>query len=140
MSWSPEGDLQFKFFREKVQQLKYFGKENTHIPGTLRAIPSGVLNSLAKLTLRNPSIHAEVLDKIYPAHVNALRNASLSPHVFPTMGDLWRKQDEKVDIEKEQSFSKKNRNVYFCVAYSHYFSTSIYRVIYRLKSHLTLHG
>ena len=140
MNWYPEGDLQFEVFRGKVQQLKYFGKESTHTPGTLRAISSGVLNSLDKLTLRNPSIHAEAVDKIYPAHANALRKAGLAPHVFPTMGDLWRKQDEKVDIEKEQSFSKKNRNVYFCVAYSHYFSTSIYRVIYRLKIHLTLHG
>ena len=107
MNWYPEGDLQFEAFREKVQKLKYFGKENTHIPGTLRAIPSGVLNSLAKLTLRNPSIHAEAVDKIYPTHANALHKAGLAPHVFPTMGDLWRKQDEKVDIEKEQNFSKK---------------------------------
>ena len=50
MSWSPEGDLQFSVFRKKVQQLKYVGKECTHTPGTLRAIPSVLLNHLAKLT------------------------------------------------------------------------------------------
>ena len=51
------------------------------------------------------------------------------------MGDLWRNQDEKVDIvKKEQDFSeKKNRNVYFCVAYSRYFSKSIHRLVNRLK-------
>ena len=118
MSWSPEGDLQFGVFRKKGQQLKYVGKESTHTPGTLRAIPSGVLNRLAKLNPRNQSIQAEAVDTIYPAHANALRKAGLAPTVFPTMGDLWRKQDEKVETEKEWDVSvKKNRNVYFCIAY-----------------------
>ena len=138
MSWSPEGDLKFGVFREKGQQLKYVGKESTHTPGTLRVIPSGVLKHRSEITSRNPSIHAEAVDKIYPAHAKALRKAGLAPPVSPTMGYLWRKQDEKVDTEKGRDFSvKKNRNVYFCVAYSRYFSTSIHRVIDRLKSHLT---
>ena len=100
MSWSPEGDLQFEVFREKVQKLKYVCKESTHTPGTLRAIPSRVLNRLAKLTSRNPSIRTEAVDKIYPAHVNALRKVGLAPPVSPTMGDLRRKQDEKVEKNK----------------------------------------
>ena len=113
--------------------------ESTHTPGTLRAIPSRVLNYLAKLNSRNPSIHAEAVDKIYPAHANALRKTGLSPPVFLTMEDLWRKQDKKVDIEKEQDVSvKKNRNVYFCVVYSRYFSTSIHKVIDRLKKSFNL--
>ena len=112
MSWYLEGDLQFGVFRKKGQQLKYVVKESTHTPGTLRVIPSGVLKRLAKLTSRNPSIHAEAVDKIYPAHENVLRKAGLEPPVFPTMGDLWIKQDEKVEIEKEQDISeKKNINV-----------------------------
>ena len=61
--------------------------------------------------------HAEAEDNIYPAHVNALRKASLAPPVFPTMGDLWIKQDEKVEKKKELDVSvKKNRNVYCFVA------------------------
>ena len=36
----------------KGRQLKYVGKESTYTPGTLRAIPSGVLDRLAKLTSR----------------------------------------------------------------------------------------
>ena len=98
MSWSPEGDLQFGLFRKKRQQFKDVGKESTSTPGTFHAIPSGVLNRLAKLTSRNPSVHAEAVDKIYPAHVNALRKAGLAPPVFPIMVDLWIKQDEKVGI------------------------------------------
>ena len=95
MSWSPEGDLQFGVFSQNGKQLKNFGKESTHTPSTLRAIPSGVLDRLAKLTSRNPSIHTEAVDNIYPAHANALLKAGLAPSVFPTMGDLWRNQDEK---------------------------------------------
>ena len=109
MSWSLEGDLQFGVFRKKGQQLKYAGKESTHAPGFLRAIPSGVLNPLAKLTSRKPSIQSEAVDTIYPAHTNALRKAGLVPPVFPTMGELWRKQDEKADKNKERDVSvKKN--------------------------------
>ena len=88
MSWSPEGGLQFGVFRKKGQKLKYFGKEGTHTPGTLRAIPSGVLNRLAKLTSRNPSMNSEGVDKIYPDHTNALRKAGLTPPNFSTMGDI----------------------------------------------------
>ena len=50
MKWTPEGELNFSVFRKAGQQLKYVGKESTHTPGTLRAIPSGVVNRLAKLT------------------------------------------------------------------------------------------
>ena len=49
------------------------------------------------ITSRNPSIHTEAVDNIYPAHVKALRKAGLAPHVLPTMGDLWRNQDENLD-------------------------------------------
>ena len=113
MSWSPEGYLQFGVFRNKVQQLKYVGKESTHTPGTLRAIPSRVFNRLEKLTSTKPSIQAAAVDTIYPAHANALRKAGLAPPIFPTMGELWEKQDEKLEKNKERDVSVKNRNIYF---------------------------
>ena len=64
MSWSPEGDLKFGVFRKKGQQLKCVGKDITYTPDTLRAIPSRVLNRLAKLTSRKPSIRAAAVDTI----------------------------------------------------------------------------
>ena len=71
--------------------------------------------------------------------MNALRKAGLKPPNFPAMGDLWRKKDEKVDMEKERDVSKKkNVNVYFCVAYSRYFYTSILRVFDRIKKSFNL--
>ena len=64
IEWTPEGELNFSVFRKVGQQLKYVGKESTHTPGTLRTIPSGVLNRLAKLTSRKPSLHSEGVDKV----------------------------------------------------------------------------
>ena len=79
------------------------------------------------------------MDTIYPDHANTLRKAGLAPPVFPIMGELWRKQDEKVEKNKEQNVSvKKNRNVYFFVAYLRYFSTAVHRVIDRLKNSFNL--
>ena len=100
MSWSPEGGLKFSVFSKKGQQLKYVGKESPQTPGTLSAIPSGVLNRLDKLTSLKPSIYSEGLEKTYPDHVNAPRKAGLAPSNLPTMRYLWSKQDEKVGIEK----------------------------------------
>ena len=73
--------------------------------------------------------------------LNMLRDKrfTVMPPVFPTMRELWGKQDEKVEKIKEQDvIVKKNRNVYFCVAYSHYFSTATHRVINRLKKSFNL--
>ena len=56
--------LKFGVFREKGQQLKYTGKGITHTPGTLRTILSGVLNRLAKLTLRRPYFHSERVENV----------------------------------------------------------------------------
>ena len=84
----PEGELYFGAFRKKGQQLKYVRKEITHTPVTLRAIPSGVLNRLVKLTPRKTSIHSEGVDKIYPDHANNLRKAGPAPPNFLTMGYL----------------------------------------------------
>ena len=123
IQWTPKGELNFSVFRKAGQQLKYVGKEITHTPGTLRAIPSGVFNRLAKLTSWNPSIHSEGVDKVYPDHANALCKAGPAPPNFPTMGDLWKIQDEKLEIDNEKEpdvNKKKNINVYFCVAYSRF--------------------
>ena len=89
MRWTPEGEIIFSVFRKTGKQLKYVVKESTYTPGTLRAIPSGDINRLAKLTSRKPFLRSEGVDKVYPDHANALRKAGLAPPDFPTMGDLW---------------------------------------------------
>ena len=137
MTWSPEGNLLFGVFRKKGHQLKYVKKASTHTPGTRSMIPSGVLDRIEKLTSQIPSLHSEGVEKVYPDHVNALRKSGLAPPKLPKMGDLWKMQDEKLDMknEKEPDINRrKNRNFYFCVAYSRYLSLSIHRVINRLKN------
>ena len=101
------------------------------------------MNRLAKITSQNPFLHSKRIDRVYLNHVNALREADLAPPNFPTMGDLWKFQDEKLDIENEKESDvnrNKNTNVYFCVASSHYFSTSIYGVVNRLKTFIISPG
>ena len=123
MSWSLEAELKFSVFMEKGQQLKYVGKGITYITGTICAILSGFLNRLEKLTSRNPSLCSEGVDTVYPDHMNALCKAGLLPHIFSTMGDSCKMQDEKMDIENEKepkANENKNRNVYFCVSYSRF--------------------
>ena len=103
-------------FSRKGQQLKYVRKEITHTPGTLRAIPSVFMNRLAKITSQKPSPHYEEVDKVYPDHKNFLCEAGLTPPNFPTIGYLWKIQDEKLDneIKREPDVNrKKNRKIYF---------------------------
>ena len=94
MKCTPEGELNFSVFRKAGHQLKYVGKESTHTPGTLRAIPLVVHNCLVKLTSQKSSLHSEGVDKVYPDHANALHKAGLAPPDFPKMGDarpaVWR--------------------------------------------------
>ena len=81
--------------------------------------------------------HSEGVEKIYPNHANALRKTGLAPPIFPTMGELWKNKYENMDIENEKEPDvnrNKNRNVYLCIAYSRYFSTSIHRVTNKLKT------
>ena len=83
--WSPEGGLKFIVLMNKIQQLKYAGTISTHTPGTLRAILSGVLNRLCKNRLAKTLFNSEGVDKIYPDHANALREAGLAPPIFLIM-------------------------------------------------------
>ena len=75
----------------------------THTPGTLRTIPSLVMNRLSKLTSRKPYPHSEGVDKVYLDHENALHKAGLVPTNFPKMGDLWKIQDDKLDMKKRKT-------------------------------------
>ena len=61
---------------------------STHTPGTLRAIPSGVINRLLQnSTLEKPSLNSEGVDKIYPDHEKSIREVGLEPPILPTMGE-----------------------------------------------------
>ena len=50
-----------------------------------------------------------MVEKIYPNHAYTLRKAVISPPNILTMGDLWIKQDERADAEKDPDFNKKRQ-------------------------------
>ena len=77
MSLSPKRDAQFGLFQKKGHQLKCVNKGSTYTTGTLCAILSGVLNGLAKLTLRKPIFNSKRMDSVYSNHVNALHETSI---------------------------------------------------------------
>ena len=112
-------NLQFIVFNKQGQKLKYSGKESTHTPGTLGAITSGALNRLSKLTSRKPSLHSEGVDKICPDHVNALCKAGLAPSNLPTKRDLLSKQDENMDMKKNQTSTKRKTEMSTFVLTTH---------------------
>ena len=74
----------------------------------------GVDKEFQKPSLNMSTVTPTPVINIYKVKVyaNYIHKAGLAPHNLPTMGDLWRKQDEKVDMENERDVSKKkNRNV-----------------------------
>ena len=60
------------------------------------------MDCLAKVTSQKPSLQPEGVDKIYPDHANALFKAGLAPPNFLTMGNIWIKKDEKLDMENKK--------------------------------------
>ena len=96
---------------------------------------------MQKSPSRKPSFHSEGVEKIYPDHANDFRKAGLARPISLTMRKLWKNQDEKMNIENKKEpdvKKKKNRNIYFCVAYSRYFYTSTHRAINKLKQYFNL--
>ena len=128
----PQGGLKFGVFRIKGHKFKYVGKGSTHAPGTLRAIPSGVLNRLAKNSLRKPNFHSERVDNVYPYHSNAFREAGVLHPIFPTMGELWKVQDEKWILRNKKFLKSKKKNLFLWIILT-LFSASIHRVIDKLR-------
>ena len=76
--WDDCGKLESQVHRKKNQLLKYLNKEITHTEATLKAIPNGVLNRLAKLTPRTEENAKMSIKECYPDHANALARAGLS--------------------------------------------------------------
>ena len=88
LSWSPEGDLQFGVFRNKVHKWEYLSKEGNHTPITLYAIPKEVLNPLEKLTFAKTQFSFWKVGKCLPWPHNVPPRGGISGYNLPTMGEL----------------------------------------------------
>ena len=86
--WNNAKELKFQVHRKPNQKLKYLNSNSTHFPSTFKAIPSGVLKRLGKLTSKNKKLENTKIDKIYPLHCQALKTAGLAPKEFPTFIQL----------------------------------------------------
>ena len=89
MEWNADDKLTFSIYWKMNQRLKYVPATSTHTPVTLRAIPSGVLTCLTRLTPPLIDIADRPIDEIYLDHANALRKAHLAPKTFLTFSKLW---------------------------------------------------
>ena len=63
---------------------------------------------------------------LYPDHTNNLLKAGLAPLNFPTLGELWSKQDEILDIEKDQTSQKRKTEMSTIVLPNHVIFLCLY--------------
>ena len=122
MYWNLRGELRFRVHLKPNQKLKYLNNDSTHLPSTFRAIPSGVLNRLSKLTSKSQSLEDTKLDKAYPHHAKALQIAGIAPKVFPTFKELetlrnLTTKEERENLKREKE-KRRKRQTFFCIGVS----------------------
>ena len=85
------------------------------------AIPSCVFYRLAKLTSRTKKNAQMKIYERYQGHAKALSQAGMSPKVYPTLNEIWKKVDAlklKKDAKREKRSGGKERSTYFCIGFS----------------------
>ena len=85
-------------------------------------------------------LEASAVDSIYPAHANALRKAGLAPSVFPTIVELWEKQDEKLEKKRTRRQRKEKQKCLFLCCLPKLFFYGNPQGDRQDKSHLTSLG
>ena len=78
-----------QFHQKKNQLLKYLNKESTCTNATFIAIPSVVLNRLAKITSRTDANSKLRVKKYYPDHAMQLTKAGLNMRTCLFLGLFW---------------------------------------------------
>ena len=85
--WSDD-NLLFQVHMKPNQQVKYLNQGSTHRKDVFKAIPSGVMGRLAKLTSQTEENGDVRIDILYPEHATALSMSDLSPTPYPTLWEL----------------------------------------------------
>jgi len=122
MYWNERHELKFQVHMKPNQKLKYLNSDSTHMPSTFRAIPSGVLGRLSRLTSKSKSLDNTTIDKVYPHHSRALQIAGIAPEKFPTFKEIEIQQskysqDKKTEMKKAKE-KKRKRDTFFCIGVS----------------------
>ena len=122
MYWNDRHDLKFQIYMKENQKLKYLNSDSTHMSSTFRAIPSGVLGRLSKLTSKNKKLDNTTIDKIYPLHADALKIAGIAPKIFPTFFELEKLRNKftksEQEMKKKAKEKKRKRDTFFCIGVS----------------------
>ena len=130
--WNADGELEYQVHRKPNQQLKYLNKGSNHTNATFKAIPSGIFYRLAKITSRTRKNAQLKIDWRYQGHAKALSKAGLSPKVYPTLNEIWKKADApKINnvAKRERRSGGRERTTYFCVGFSKILREKIYNIL-----------
>ena len=122
MYWSNRHDLKFQVHMKPNQKLKYLNSNSSHMPSTFRAILSGVLGWLSKLTSKSKKLDDTPIDEVYSHHSRALKISGIAPNKFPTFKEIGTEQikyyeEKKVELRKSKD-KKRKRNTFFCIGIS----------------------
>ena len=108
--------------------MKWVGKDSTRTPSNHHAIPSGILQCLAKFTSRTPKADFERVYNMHLYHSNALCNMVFSYSIFITMGELQKEFDMNMDFDVNrwlETHINKIEMSYFSFHFREYFSCQL---------------
>ena len=114
-----DDDLLFQVHMKPNQQVKYLNQGSAHRRDVFKAIPSGVMGRLAKLTSRTEENEAVRMDILYPEHAKTLSLSNLAPTPYPTLRELHIRDGEGEEREarrkkKEEGDMRRHRQTFFC--------------------------
>jgi hypothetical protein len=125
MYWSSRGQLLFCVHLKPNQQLLYLNRGSSHTSSYCRAIESGVLGRLAKLTSATAANLGCPMHQLYPEHAKALQHAGLSGSRLLTLKQVLDSRSGTPRQSCSQS-RKKSRTVFLCLGYSRFWKTPIH--------------
>ena len=123
------------------QQLKYLHSVSSHPPHCFKAITKGVFGCLASLTLlidKSRYYYKSTIKYLYPRHLEALNQASISPKCVTTLQEVLALNvgKEKQKEEKEERDRQRNRSVCCCIGYSKLWKEPIHKILKKLRNQL----
>jgi hypothetical protein len=117
-------ELRFRVHLKPNQQLFYLNRGSSHTSSCYRAIESGVLVRLAKLTSATAANLGRPMHQLYPEHAEALQRAGLSSSRLPTLRQVFDCRSGSQGRSRSRSATK-SRAAFFCLGFSKFWKTPI---------------
>jgi hypothetical protein len=137
MYWNSRGQLLCRVHLKPNQQLLYLNLCSSHTSSCYRAIESGVLGWLAKLTSATAANIGCPMHQLYPEHAKALQHAGSSGSRFLTLKQVLDSRSGTLRQSCSRS-GKKSRAVFFRRGYSSFWKTPIHVLLRRLRNKYNL--